>query len=149
MSSVANILAKKSRGVVTVPSTTSVYDALKIMSEKNIGSVVVADGGAYLGIVTERDYARKVILLNKHSDHTAVAEIMSTDLPQVNPRDSHERCMALMAERNVRYLPVFENGAMVGIISILDVIQATAEKQKETILGLQDFISSNFGWGRN
>jgi CBS domain-containing protein len=145
MSSVANILQRKHGSIISVPPTTSVLDAIHLMAEKNIGSVIVAANGTYLGIVTERDYARKVILQDKHSSETSVAEIMSTDLPRVSPRDTHETCMALMAERNVRYLPVFENGTLVGIVSILDVIQATADRQKETIGSLQDFISSNFG----
>jgi CBS domain-containing protein len=145
MSSVANILQRKHGSIISVPPTTSVLDAIHLMAEKNIGSVIVAANGTYLGIVTERDYARKVILQDKHSSETSVAEIMSTDLPRVSPRDTHETCMKLMAERNVRYLPVFENGTLVGIVSILDVIQATADRQKETIGSLQDFISSNFG----
>ena len=99
----------------------------------------------YLGIMTERDYARKVILKGKHSTETSVSEIMSTDLPHVNPRDSMEHCMQLMADSNVRYLPVFDNGMLKGIISILDVIQATVDVQKATISNLQDFISSNYG----
>ena len=145
MSSVANILQKKHGSVISVEPTTSVLEAIHIMADKNIGSVIVATNGTYLGIVTERDYARKVILQDKHSSETPVSQIMSTDLPRVSPRDTHETCMKLMAERHVRYLPVFENGTLVGIVSILDIIQATVDKQKETIGSLQDFISSNFG----
>jgi CBS domain-containing protein len=145
MSSVANILQKKQGSIISVEPTATVLEAIHIMADKNIGSVIVASKGTYLGIVTERDYTRKVILQNKHSDDTAVTEIMSTDLPRVSPRDTHETCMKLMAKSNVRYLPVFENGTLVGIISILDVIQATVANQKETIGSLQDFISSNFG----
>jgi CBS domain-containing protein len=145
MSSVANILQKKHGRIISVEPTTSVFDAIHLMAEKNIGSVIVATNGTYLGIVTERDYTRKVILQDKHSSETTVTEIMSTDLPRVSPRDTHEVCMKLMAERNVRYLPVFENGTLVGIVSILDVIEATVDQQKETIGSLQDFISSNFG----
>ena len=145
MSSVANILQKKHGSVISVEPTTSVLEAIHIMADKNIGSVIVATNGTYLGIVTERDYARKVILQDKHSSETPVGQIMSTDLPRVSPRDTHDTCMKLMAERHVRYLPVFENGTLVGIVSILDIIQATVDKQKETIGSLQDFISSNFG----
>ena len=145
MSSVANILQKKHGRIISVEPTTSVLDAIHLMADKNIGSVIVAANGTYLGLVTERDYARKVILQDKHSSETLVTEIMSTDLPRVSPRDTHETCMTLMSERNVRYLPVFENGTLVGIISMLDVISATVDRQKETIGSLQDFISSNFG----
>ena len=144
MSSVSTILQKKSRGLIGVPPSTSVFDALKIMSDKNIGSVLVMEGGRYLGIFTERDYARKVILRDKHSDDTTVGEIMTTDLPRVKPSDSHESCMSIMASNNIRYLPVFDGDNMVGILSIIDVIQATVEKQKATIGELQNFIASNF-----
>lgn len=144
MSSVSTILQNKPRGVMSVTPSTSVLEALQIMASKNIGSVVVLENGAYLGILTERDYSRKVILQDKHSSETKVGEIMSTNLPRVKPSDTHEHCMALMVERNVRYLPVFEGEALVGIISLIDVIQATVEKQKATIGELQNFISSNF-----
>jgi CBS domain-containing protein len=144
MSSVANILSRKTANIISVTPNTSVFDALQIMAQKNIGSVIVMSEGIYLGLLTERDYARKIILQDKHSNETPVSEIMSTDLPRISPRDSHESCMKLMAEKNVRYLPVFEQGQLVGIISLIDVIQATVEKQKETIGSLQDFISSNF-----
>ncbi|MBL7814615.1 MAG: CBS domain-containing protein [Saprospiraceae bacterium] len=144
MSSVGTILQKKPRGVISVTPSTSVLDALQIMASKNIGSVVVMEDSAYLGILTERDYARKVILQHKSSSETTAGEIMSTNLPRVNPSDSHESCMSLMVEHNVRYLPVFDDGVLVGIISLIDVIQATVEKQKVTIGELQNFISSNF-----
>ncbi len=145
MSSVATILQQKPRGVMSITPKTSVFEALRIMASKNIGSVVVMEDGVYLGILTERDYARKVILQNKHSSETVAGDIMSTNIPHIKPSDSHESCMALMVEHNVRYLPVFENGVLVGIISLIDVIQATVEKQKATIGELQNFISSNFG----
>ena len=145
MSSVANILQKKPRGVVSVTPSTSVREALKIMAAQNIGSVIVKDeDGAYLGILTERDYARKVILQEKNSTTTLAGEIMSANLPRVKPSDSHEKCMSLLVNHNVRYLPVFDEGVLVGIISLIDVIQATIEKQKNTIGELQNFISSNF-----
>ncbi len=144
MSSVGTILQNKPRGVISVTSTTSVRAALQIMAEKNIGSVVVMDDEAYLGILTERDYARKVILQNKHSSQTVAGEIMSTNLPRVSPSDTHESCMSLMDSHNVRYLPVFDKGLLVGIISLIDLIHATVEKQKATIGELQNFISSNF-----
>lgn len=145
MSNVADILYRKTNKVISVLPNTCVIDALKIMNEKNIGSILVMEDDTYLGIMTERDYARKVILKGKHSTETSVSEIMSTDLPRVNPSDSTEHCMKLMADGNVRYLPVFENGVLKGIISILDVIKATVDVQKETISSLQDFISSNYG----
>jgi CBS domain-containing protein len=141
---VSTILGKKKNGIIGVPPSTPVLEAIKMMADKNIGSILVMDGDTYLGIMTERDYARKVILKNQHSSIVTVAEIMSTNLPRVNPSDTIDHCMKLMADGNVRYLPVFENGMLVGIISILDVIQETVAQQKETIGELQNFISSNF-----
>lgn len=145
MGKVSNILQTKTNKVISVSPDTSVLDALKIMAQKNIGSILVMEGDNYLGIMTERDYARKVILREKSSVATLVSEIMTTDLPRVEPNNSIDYCMKLMADGNVRYLPVFEKGALVGIISILDVIKATVDTQKATINSLQDFISSNYG----
>ena len=117
-------------------------EALKIMAERNIGSVVVADEkGAFSGIVTERDYSRKVILKGKSSTDTLVEEIMSTDLPQVSPHDSIEYCMELMTSNNIRYLPVFTGMELKGIISMSDVVKQTIIMQKETIEHLQNYIS--------
>ena len=118
--------------------------ALQLMAEKNIGSLVVVENDQFVGILTERDYARKVILQDKTSTNTVAGDIMSTNLPSVKPKDSHENCMALMDKHNVRYLPVFDGGDLVGIISLTDVIHATVEQQKATIGELQNFISSNF-----
>lgn len=145
MISVSTILKNKPRGVISIKPSTSVFDALQIMASKNIGSVVVMEDGKYLGILTERDYARKVILQDKHSSETIASDIMSTNLPYISPSDNHDKCMSLMVEHNVRYLPVFDKGDLVGIISLIDVIQTTVEKQKATIGELQNFISSNFG----
>src|SRR4051794_25125792 len=107
MNNVQKLLSRKSASAVSVSPDTSVYDALRIMAEKNIGSVIVMDGGSYLGIVTERDYSRKVILQNKHSNTTLVSEIMTSDLPHVSPEDTIDQCMELMTKNNIRYLPVF------------------------------------------
>lgn len=142
MNKVAAILARKGNTVLSVSPDTSVLDALQIMAEKNIGSIVVLEQGSYKGIVTERDYSRKVILKGKHSMDTTVAEIMSADLPTVRPGDSIEHCMELMSEKNVRYLPVFENDQLAGIISISDVVKETILAQKETISHLESYIRS-------
>jgi signal-transduction protein with cAMP-binding, CBS, and nucleotidyltransferase domain len=98
------------------------------------------DHGQYRGILTERDYARKVILLDKNSSDTAVSEIMSTDLPGVELGSSLEVCMILMSENNIRYLPVVENGEMIGIISSNDLIKATIQDHLETIEHLKNYI---------
>lgn len=144
MKIVKTILDKKKHDFIAVPPHASVLDAIKIMAERNVGSVLVMNNDIYLGIMTERDYARKVILKEKHSSKTKVADIMSTDIPHVKPEDTIAYCMKLMAEGNVRYLPVFENGILIDVISILDVIQETVNEQKETIGELQSFIYTNY-----
>lgn len=140
MNKVSSILARKGTYAVSVPPGTTVLDALKIMAEKNIGSVIVSVNGRYLGIVTERDYSRKVILKGKHSVDTTVSEIMSDDLPSLQPDDTVEHCMSLMTQHNIRYLPVFENGQLAGIISMSDVVKETIMTQKETISHLESYI---------
>ncbi len=142
MNIVSSVINRKGGLPVTVSPETTVVEALTIMAEKNIGSVVVMQHKEYLGIMTERDYSRKVILKNKNSTTTLVSEIMSTDLPSVKPTDSIEHCMQLMTEKNIRYMPVFDNNILVGIISMSDVVKETILAQKETIHQLQTYINS-------
>jgi len=142
MNKVADILNRKGASAVVVAPDIKVIDALTIMAEKNIGSLLVMDGGEYLGIITERDYSRKVALKHKSSDETKVSEIMSTNLPAVNLSDSVEYCMQLMSDRSIRYLPVFENNQLVGIVSMSDVVKETIMEQKETISHLENYIHS-------
>jgi CBS domain-containing protein len=143
MITVSSIIAHKNRFPVTVSPGTTVLDALQLMAEKNIGSVVVVQNDQYFGIMTERDYSRKVILKGKNSTNTRVSEIMSIDLPSVKPDDSIEYCMELMTARNIRYMPVFENNRLTGIISMSDVVKETILSQKETINHLESYIHSN------
>lgn len=142
MSTVSSLLARKNRSSITVSPDTPVIEALQIMAEKNIGSVIVMENGKYFGIVTERDYSRKVILKGKNSATILVSEIMSTDLPSVKPGDSIEHCMELMTSKNIRYMPVFEKDALLGIVSMSDVVKETILAQKETINQLQNYIQS-------
>jgi len=142
MNKVSAILARKGNTAIHVLPETSVLDALKLMAEKNIGSVVVIENDNFLGIFTERDYSRKVILKGKHSDDTKVSEVMSEDLPYIKPDDSVELCMSLMTQQNIRYLPVFENDRLCGIISMSDVVRETILQQKETISHLENYIRS-------
>jgi len=134
MRKVSDILGRKGASAVAVAPDTKVIEALNIMAEKNIGSVLVMDGGEYLGIITERDYSRKIALRHKSSVDTKVSEIMTTNLPAVNPSDSVEYCMQLMSDKNIRYLPVFEKNLLAGIVSMSDVVKETILQQKETIL---------------
>lgn len=143
MNNVASILARKGNSAIAVAPDTVVVDALKIMADKNIGSVVVKDGDKYLGIMTERDYSRKVALKGKNSSAVKVSEIMSSDLPVVKPDDSIEHCMELMSDKNVRYIPVFDGDKLSGIISMSDVVKQTILLQKETINQLENYIHGN------
>ncbi len=143
MNEVSTVLARKAIVPIGVPPETKVLDALKIMAEKNIGSVMVMSGDKFHGIMTERDYSRKVILKGKNSTDTQVAEIMSTDLPAVTPDDTIEHCMELMTKNNIRYLPVFEGHKLAGIISMSDVVKETILLQEETITHLENYIHSN------
>lgn len=142
MHKVSSILARKGRNIISISPDTNVMDALRIMADRNIGSVVVMDKDKYLGIVTERDYSRKVALKGKHSIATQVSEIMSSDLPAVSPDNSLEECMTLMSDKNIRYLPVFENGQLCGVVSMSDVVKETIIMQKETINQLESYIHS-------
>ena len=143
MKKVADVLSRKGHRVTQVSPNNSVLDALKIMADQNIGSVVVTENDSYLGIMTERDYSRKVVLKGKSSTDTMVGEIMSNDLPRVAPNDSVDYCMQLMSDRNLRYLPVFEMEQLAGIISINDVVRETILSQQETITQLKDYLHAS------
>ncbi|MGZ5255305.1 MAG: CBS domain-containing protein [Flavitalea sp.] len=143
MKKVADILARKGNQVTQVGPDTSVLDALRIMADQNIGSVMVSLDGQYIGIMTERDYSRKVILKGKSSTDTTVKEIMSDDFPRITPNDTVEYCMQMMTDKNIRYLPVFENEQIVGIVSINDAVKETIQSQEETITHLKDYLHSS------
>ena len=142
MRRVSDILRRKGSRVTTVSPSTCVIDALRMMADQNIGSVVVADNDKYLGIMTERDYSRKVILKGRSSTDTTVEEIMSSDFPIVHPRDTVDYCMQLMSQQNLRYLPVMDEGTLMGILSINDVVTETIITQQETISHLESYIRS-------
>jgi CBS domain-containing protein len=142
MNKIFSVLNRKGNTAINVSPDTTVLEALKIMSEKNIGSVIVMKDDQFQGIMTERDYSRKVILKGKNSTDTKVSEIMSTDLPSVKPDDSIEYCMELMTNNTIRYMPVFDEGKLVGIISMSDVVKETIISQKETINYLENYINS-------
>jgi CBS domain-containing protein len=143
MKKVADVLARKGGNVTGVSPTSTVLEALKIMADQNIGSVMVLENGQYRGIMTERDYSRKVILNGKSSTDTRVEEIMTSDFPRVTPQDSIEYCMQLMSDKNIRYLPVFEGDQLSGIISINDVVRETILSQQETITQLKDYLHAS------
>jgi CBS domain-containing protein len=138
---VREMLRGKSNVYAVRPSDT-VYDALRLMADKNIGAVLVRSDQQIDGILSERDYARKVILLGKTSKETLVSEIMTTRVVSVDPDWTADQCMALMTEKRIRHLPVIEQGGLVGIVSIGDVVRAVVDEQQFTIDSLQRYITS-------
>jgi CBS domain-containing protein len=141
MPTIKDLLLNKNRKLITVSSTASIFDALKIMAESNIGCLIVLEGDNYVGMFTERDYARKIVLAGRSSDTTTVNEIMISDLPILNINDSIELCSKIMTEKTLRYLPVFENNQLVNLISQSDIIKYTIDSQKSLIEHLQNYMN--------
>ncbi len=141
MKTVWELLQAKGHEYWSVTPDTSVYDALKLMADKNVGAVLVLAADKLVGIISERDYARKVILKGKLSKKTRVSEIMSDKVVCVTPERSVEECMALMTEKRVRHLPVLEGDKLVGVISIGDVVKAIISEQEFIIEQLEHYIS--------
>ena len=138
---VNQILSNKGKEVFSILSTNTVYEALTVMSEKNIGAILIIEDTVLKGILSERDYARKIVLKAKSSKKAFVHEIMETDVVTVSPSDNLEYCMELMSTKRVRHLPVLENEIVIGIISISDVVKAIIEMQKDTIQHLNSYIT--------
>ena len=141
MKTVAEILKSKSREVWTITPETIVFDALKTMADKNVGALVVLDRTTVIGILSERDYARKVILHGKSSKELKTGEIMSANVYFVGPDQNIEDCMALFTNKRVRHLPVLRNDELIGIISIGDVVKAVIAEQESTIKHLENYIT--------
>ena len=141
MKTVAQLLRSKPPGVLSTAPDTAVFHALQLMAEKNVGALLVLDGDELVGIFSERDYARKVILLGKSSKDTPVREIMSSHVLYVRPQQTIEDCMALMTDKRVRHLPVLEEQRVVGVISIGDVVKDIISEQEFTIEQLQNYIT--------
>jgi CBS domain-containing protein len=138
---VAQILAVKGRDVWSIPADTTVYKALQVMAEHGVGALLVMDGERLVGIVSERDYARKVILLDRVSRRTAVSEIMTGDPQTVTPSNSVTECMTLMTELRVRHLPVIEDDRVAGLVSIGDVVKHVISEQESLIAQLEQYIT--------
>jgi CBS domain-containing protein len=139
--SVRDMLRGKS-GVYSVGPADTVYDALRLMADQNIGAVIVGSDRKVEGIFSERDYARKVILLGKTSRETLVKEIMTTSVVSIDPDWTADQCMALMTDKRIRHLPVIEHDRLVGVISIGDVVRAVVDDQQFTIRSLERYITS-------
>jgi len=142
MTTVAQVLQEKGQQVWSVSPDARVYDALKIMAERNIGALLVCEGDKLKGIFSERDYARKVILHGKSSREIAVKEIMSSDVITVRPQQSVEDCMALMTDKRIRHLPVVDGDRLVGVISIGDALREISSERELRIEQLQSYITS-------
>jgi CBS domain-containing protein len=140
MKIVKQLLQSKGSGVWSVGPETKVIEALKLMADKNVGALMVTDGEKLAGIISERDYARKVILHGRSSTDVPVKEIMTGKVYVVAPDTSIQECMALMTEQRVRHLPVLENDKLVGVISIGDVVKAIISEQEFMIEQLQNYI---------
>jgi CBS domain-containing protein len=134
------LLDQKGRNVWSIRPDDTVFDAVKKMAERDIGSLVVMDGEKVLGIITERHYARNVVLKGKTSPATPVRDIMEARVVTVRPNDTVERCMALMSDKRVRHLPVFDRENLVGIVSIGDLVKSIMGDQKFTIDQLEHYI---------
>jgi CBS domain-containing protein len=144
MSHVRDILNAKQKKIHSISPDATVYDALKLMSEKEIGALIVMDGDKVIGIISERDYARKIILQGKTSKDTLVKEVMSSHLFNVKPGNTVEECMILMTGKHVRHLPVFDKGKFVGVISIGDVVKSIISHKELLIDQLSNYISGGY-----
>ncbi|WP_119966066.1 CBS domain-containing protein [Simplicispira lacusdiani] len=146
MTTVAEILKSKADSTVhSIAPTATVYEALRLMADKSIGALLVKEGDAIVGIITERDYARKIALMGRTSMETLVRDVMTSSVLCVHPPQSSEECMQLMTGRRLRHLPVLDNGKLVGMISIGDLVKDIISEQKFIIEQLEHYIT---GGGR-
>ncbi|MGE5129727.1 MAG: CBS domain-containing protein [Sphingomonadaceae bacterium] len=147
MRSVGEILRfKADRTVHTIKPDASVFEAVKLMAERNIGALVVTEGDEMVGMITERDYARKITLMSRSSKETMVREIMTSGVIHVDPSQESLECMRLMTERRVRHLPVIDDGSLVGIVSIGDLVKDIISEQEFVIQQLEHYITGEPVW---
>jgi CBS domain-containing protein len=144
MKSVADILRSKADHTVHhIGPEATVYDALRLMADKNIGALLIMEGDKVVGILTERDYARKIALSDRSSKQTAVREVMTANVMYVNPDQTNEECMALMTDHRLRHLPVMSGGRLVGLLSIGDLVKDIISEQQFIIEQLQHYIQGH------
>lgn len=141
MITAGDLLRTKGYDIWTISPESSVYEALRLLCEKNVGALLVFESGHLAGMFSERDYARKLVLKGKFSKDTQVREVMTEEVITVNPGDNIERCMELMTNRRIRHLPVVEGSRVKGVISIGDIVKAIISDQKSTIGLLNDYIT--------
>lgn len=144
MSTVADILGIKGYEVHTIDKSATVYETVATMTEKGVGCLVVTEGGKTVGVVTERDYLRKVIIQGRSAKTTPVTDIMTVKVICVGPEFTVEECMAIMTEKRIRHLPVIENSRLHGLVSVGDLIKQVSHDQKVTIKYLTDYITDRY-----
>jgi len=140
MRTVLDLLQEKGSEVYTIAADAKVYEALQLMADKNVGALLVKQADAWVGLISERDYARKIVLKGKFSKDVPVSEIMSREMIRIGPQEDVEGCMELMTEKRVRHLPVFDRDHLLGIISIGDIVKAIIEHKEEIIVQLENYI---------
>ena len=141
MKTVRSLLQAKGYDVWTIAPDASVHEALKLMADKNVGALLVLEGGELVGVISERDYARKVVLKGRSSRDTAIRDIMTTSVMAVRPDQTVEECMALMTEAHIRHLPVMADGRLIGVVSIGDVVKSIITDQGFMIEQLTNYIA--------
>jgi CBS domain-containing protein len=141
LKSVRQVLDAKGYAVETVTPETTVYEALQKMSNREVGALVVLQDGEICGLVSERDYARKVILQDRHSKETSVQDIMTRRVITLEPRQTVEACMVVMTDKRIRHIPIVEEGRLIGIVSIGDIVKAVIEELRLTIEELENYIT--------
>lgn len=146
MTAVAQILkSKPDQTIYTITPAASVFDAVKLMAEKNIGALIVIEGEKIVGLITERDYARKIVLMARSSQETPVRDVMTSQVMYVRPDQTSEECMALMTENRLRHLPVMDKGKLAGVVSIGDLVKDVISEQKFIIQQLEHYIAGERG----
>jgi CBS domain-containing protein len=141
---ISAILNQKGRDIFSVSPDATVYDAIELLAAKNVGAVLVMEGEKLVGMFSERDYTRKVVLRGKRSRETRVAEIMSTDLKVIHPQEGVETCLRLMTDKRIRHLPVLEGEKVIGLISIGDLVKWVIASQSAAIAHLENYISGGY-----
>ena len=144
MAQVAEILEDKGRSVLSIDQSATVFEAIKLMVERNVGSIIVTDKGSIAGILTERDYLRRIVLKGRTSKTTHVTEVMSAKLICVDPGRPVDECMAIMTQQRIRHLPVMEGGELVGLVSIGDLVKSLSQEREIEIQYLTDYITGKY-----
>ncbi len=142
--SISAILGQKKKEIFSIAPDATVFEAIQMMDAKNVGALLVVAGGELRGIISERDYTRKVFLRGKHSRETRVDEIMSSNLTTTQPNEPVENCLRMMTEKHIRHLPVVEEGKLTGVISIGDLVKHVIASQSATIAHLENYIQGGY-----